>query len=82
MRAEHWALMGLTAALLGLLLWFSLTVRQGTRRYRVLQRIVWAALLLWIRGCLGGVGFSGVSMGTVTILGLPGYAVISLLRRL
>ena len=80
MKTELFVLMGLTAALLSLLLWFSLTVRQDSRGCGVVRRLFWAALLLWLSGTAGGVGLRFVSLAATAALGLPGFAALTALR--
>ena len=75
-------LMGMTAALLGLLLCFSLTARPRTRLYRWTRRVFWSALGLWISGSLGGVGLSWMTWAGTAALGGAGYLTLTVLRLL
>ena len=82
MNAEHWILLGITGALLGLLLWFSLTALREGRVYHLARRLFWSAALLWMSGMAGGVGLNGLTLLTAAALGLPGYAALTVLSRL
>ena len=82
MKTEHWVLMGLTAALFLLLLWFASGTRTDGRGYRLIQRMFWSAAGLWISGSLGGIGLNAVTAAAVFSLGPPGYAALAALKLL
>ena len=79
MKTEIGFLIGLAAALLCLLLWFSLASRQESRPYRFVRRVFWAAALLWFSGAAGGVGLRLIPFGITAALGLPGYMALTAL---
>ncbi len=80
MITEHWLLMGLTAALLSLLWLFACVARAESRGYRLIRRVFWSAVGLWISGSLGGIGLNLVTETAVFALGLPGYAALTMIR--
>ena len=82
MTGAHWAALLAAALGLSLLLCFSLSARPGTRAYRLARRVFWAALLLYVSGEMGGVGFGPANTLAVAALGLPGYAALMVLAAL
>ena len=82
MKTELWVLMGLTAALLSLLFRYACRWRPDSRGYRLIRRLFWWAVFLWISGSLGGIGLNQVTAAAVLSLGLPGYAALTVLRLL
>ena len=80
MHGEHWLVLGLTAGIMGLLACASVLGQPGSRGYRWLRRALWAFLLLFLSGALGGVGVNGFTLPVAMALGAPGYAALTLLR--
>ena len=58
MDTTRWALLGLTAAITGILVIISLSSSPQSRLYRWTQRIFWAAALLLLSGEIDGVGLN------------------------
>lgn len=72
-------MLALTGALLTTLVGISLASQPKSPWYRMAQRIFWAAALLWVSGALGGIG-PNLLNGTLTaLLGLPGYAALTVI---
>ncbi|MBQ7655709.1 MAG: hypothetical protein IJI53_06565 [Clostridia bacterium] len=81
MDLTHWALLGMTAALVLSLVLFSLFSSPRSRPYRWAMRFLWAAAALTASGALGGVGLNLFNLCAVAGLGLPGYCVLSALAK-
>lgn len=79
MREEHWIVMGLAACLLLTLLGVSLSSAPKTRWYRWTRRVFWSAALLLLSGALGGVGLNEWNLAIAAMLGLPGYAALTVI---
>ena len=73
MDTTRWALLGMTAAVIGTLVVISLSSSPQSRLYRWTRRIFWAAALLLLSGEIGGVGLNLFNLAVVAGLGLPGY---------
>ena len=82
MDGEHWAFLLAAGLGMGLLLCFSLSARPGTRLYRAARNVFWASLLLYFSGLLGGAGFGPLNTLAVSLLGLPGWAALTVLSLL
>lgn len=79
MREEQWIVMGLTACLLLTLLGISLSSEPHSGWYRWTRRVFWSAALLLLSGALGGVGLNQWNLATAVLLGLPGYAALTVI---
>ena len=74
MKTEYWVMLALTAALFMILCGISLASEPRSGAYRWARRVFWTAALLLFSGALGGVGLNAFNLLASAVLGLPGYA--------
>lgn len=82
MKTDHFLIMGLTAAWIAAVLAFSLRYDPNRRACQIAQKAFFRCSALIVSGLIGGIGLNAVTGFTVALLGLPGYAALSLLVRI
>lgn len=82
MQREHFAALLCMAVWMAGLLFFVLRIRQGSRLYRMSQRVFWAFLGVWLCRAWGLFGLNAVTLSVSALFGLPGFAALFVLGQM
>lgn len=80
MKEAHWVLLAVTGVLFLILLCFSLLSTAHGKGYRWTIHVLFAAAALWISGLFGGAGLNGITLLVSSVLGLPGFAALTVIH--
>ena len=82
MKNEQGIIIVYTAALIGILLVFSLHYDPKRRFFVWTRRVFWRCSALMLIGALGGIGLNAFTGAAAALLGLPGYAALAVISRM